>query len=321
MIGSAGRTDLVDPARTLELTEAQFRSLSRLATLPAGVRVLPTHGAGSFCGSSGGETRRRSTVGAERETNPALRHTSVAAFVSDRLSGLLEYPAYYRHMAPLNRSGPASLGDLAPPGALAPEAVERALRQGVPLVDGRDRTAFADAHIPGSLNIELSEEFATYLGWLIPWNAPVVLVLPDPLDESLREALVQARRIGFDRVVGYAAGGVDAWSNAGGALRSYPTATVDDLRDAARSGAGAPALLDVRQPSEWAEGTVPGSRTIFVGDLPGRLDEVPVGAETWIACRTGHRAAMAASLLDGAGRDVRLITPGGVPDVLRGGAG
>ena len=197
----------------------------------------------------------------------------------------------------------------------------RAVRDGVPLVDGRARDAFADAHIPGSVNIELSDEFGTYLGWLIPWNEPVVLVLPEPEHESLREALMQAHRIGFDRVLGYAAGGVDAWTSAGRPVASYLTATVDDLSEAVRAGSGGPAVLDVRQPGEWAEGIVPGSRTIFVGDLPYRLEEVPDGGQTWIVCRTGHRAAMAASMLDRAGRDVRLVTPGGVPEWLRDRAG
>jgi len=36
----------------------------------------------------------------------------------------------------------------------------------------------------------------------------------------------------------------------------------------------------------------------------------------WAVCATGHRAAMAASLLDRVGVPVRLVTPGGVPNVL-----
>ena len=148
MVGSAGRTDLLGPSETRSLTRKQFDSLARLATLPDDVRILPTHGAGSFCGSTAGDTRRTSTMGAERASNPALAHTDVEAFVAERLSGLLEYPAYYRFMAPINRAGPPLLRDLEPPRALDPTQAERAVAQGARLVDGRDRLAFAAAHIP-----------------------------------------------------------------------------------------------------------------------------------------------------------------------------
>ncbi len=320
MVGGAGRTDLLGAERTEALTRDQFASLERLAHLPDDVRVLPTHGAGSFCGSAGGGTRRTSTIGVERASNPTLGWTDVAAFVSDRLSGLLEYPSYYRFMADVNRSGPALVRNVRPPAAMDPPALERALAEGVRLVDGRDRLAFADAHISGSLNVELDEQFATYLGWLVPWNTPVAFVLPEPEDEGLTEALVQAHRIGFDRVVGHLAGGVDAWASSGRPVASYPTAGVADLRDALRREVMTPTIIDVRQPSEWADGTVRGSRTIFVADLAERFahrgDGAAPGPEAWVICRTGHRAAMAASLLDGAGERVRLVTPGGVPDLL-----
>jgi hydroxyacylglutathione hydrolase len=316
MAGSAGRTDLLGPDRADALTRDQFASLHRLAELPDDVRVLPTHGAGSFCGSAGGGSRRTSTIGVERTSNPVLASSDLEAFVADRLSGLPEYPAYYRFMAGVNREGPALLRDLAEPVSMDPADLERALGEGVRLVDGRDRLSFSGAHVPGSLNIELDDQFGTYLGWLVPWNEPVAVIVPEPQVDALAEALVQARRIGFDRVVGFLDGGVDAWSSTGRAVSSYGTANVDDVCDAIRTGAEAPTLVDVRQPGEWADGTVPGSRTIFVADLPARLGEAAADGETWVICRTGHRASIAASLLDAAGKHVRLVTPGGVPAVL-----
>jgi hydroxyacylglutathione hydrolase len=114
--------------------------------------------------------------------------------------------------------------------------------------------------------------------------------------------------------VGHLAGGLGAWEADGRQVASYPTATVDEL--CAELPGGAPHVLDVRQPNEWAQGIIAGSQTIFVADLPGRMDGVSTDGRTWIACRTGHRSAIAASLLDGAGHDVRLVTPDGVADVL-----
>jgi rhodanese-related sulfurtransferase len=71
-------------------------------------------------------------------------------------------------------------------------------------------------------------------------------------------------------------------------------------------------MLDVRQPIEWQDdGAIPGSQRIFVADLPARLAEVPRGERVTVLCKSGSRAAIAASLLDAAGRDVRLVVDGG----------
>jgi hydroxyacylglutathione hydrolase len=71
-------------------------------------------------------------------------------------------------------------------------------------------------------------------------------------------------------------------------------------------------VLDIRQPSEWAQGVIPGSVQLFVGDLPGRVDALPKDREIWIICRSGYRAAIAASLLDAAGNRVRPVVREGV---------
>ena len=110
MVGSAGRTDLLGAGMTDELTAAQFRSLRALATLPDDVAVLPTHGTGSFCAAGPTDAARTSTIGTERFHNPLFRAPDEARFRATMLAGLGPYPAYYAHMAPINRAGPAVLG-------------------------------------------------------------------------------------------------------------------------------------------------------------------------------------------------------------------
>jgi rhodanese-related sulfurtransferase len=318
IVGSAGRTDLLGPDRTDELTRAQYRTMSRLAELPPDVEVLPTHGAGSFCTATGPGGDRTSTLGKELASNPALTARDEASFVTDRLSGLLEYPSYYGRMGAINRAGPPLLRDLPGPVACSPEEVIARADTGAWIVDGRWRESFAKAHVPGSVNIELSDAYATYVGWIVPWDAPLVLVLPDPEPDALAEALTQLRRIGRDGPVGYLAGGMEAWRRSGRPVGTYGVARVSDLceaTNAAPAGSG-PEILDVRQPSEWAQGQIPGSRSIFVGDLRDRVDEVPAGEEVWAICGTGHRASIAASLLDRAGIPTRLVFDGGVDDWL-----
>jgi glyoxylase-like metal-dependent hydrolase (beta-lactamase superfamily II)/rhodanese-related sulfurtransferase len=311
LVGSAGRTDLLGPAHTDELTAAQFATIARLAALPEDVQVLPTHGAGSFCVASMPDTRSTTSIGDERRRNPLVRAVGLTAFGAELSGELMAYPAYYARMAPINRAGPPVLGRLPEPPTLSPAAFEAAQRRGAWVIDGRDRDAFAAEHLPGSVNIELNSGFASYVGWMLPFDSPILLVLPEPAEASLAEAMTQLIRIGWGEVVGQLSGGVAAWRAYGGEMATYDTVSVEDLCQAQRHGEH-PVVLDVRQELEWGWGTIPDSRLIFVGDLPGRLDELPRTEPVWIVCSNGHRASIAASLLARASITPRLIGTGGV---------
>jgi glyoxylase-like metal-dependent hydrolase (beta-lactamase superfamily II)/rhodanese-related sulfurtransferase len=313
IVGSAGRTDLLGPERTDELTRLQFRTMRRIAALPDDLALLPTHGAGSFCATTPPSRRRTSTIGAERDENPALRATDEAGFVHQQLSGLLRYPDYYAHMAPINRAGPAVFGDVPLPPPMSPDEVAALLADGGWLVDARDGASFAQAHVPGSLNVPLEQSFASYVGWLLPFGATLALLVPD--DASLVEASTQLFRIGFEPVAGRLDGGIEAWRASRGDLASYPTVAIEDLMAELARG-DAPDVVDVRQRSEWDAGHLKGSRHVFVADVPDRLREIDRGKTVSIVCASGYRSAMAASLLDRAGTSVRLVPRRGVPWAL-----
>ncbi|MBA3552301.1 MAG: MBL fold metallo-hydrolase [Actinobacteria bacterium] len=317
MVGGAGRTDLLGPELTEQLTRFQYRTLRRLSALPDGVEVLPTHGQGSFCGTGSGPKERTSTLREERGRNAALSAPDEESFIGQQLSGLLAYPTYYWNMAPINRAGPRPMSEISAPAALGPEEVQRRIDAGAWVVDARNRKEFALAHLPRSINIEVGNQFASYVGWIVTFNDPLVLVLPDPEAARLGEAATQLARIGYERVEGYLRGGIRAWEGAGLEVRSFGTADIDDLC-AAQAGGTPPRVLDVRQEKEWDAGHIPGSRHIFVGDLPERVGEVPSGDdELWVACASGQRASIAASILDREGVAVRSVVSGGVADWLR----
>jgi hydroxyacylglutathione hydrolase len=315
MVGGAGRTDLLGPASTDELTRAQYRTLRRLSSLPAEVQVLPTHGAGSFCGAGPSNPARTSVMADELIQNRALLAGSEDDFVRQQLEGLLAYPAYYAHMAPSNRRGPRPLAEIEAPRAMTPPQVAERQHAGVWVVDARWRIPFARAHVPGSLNVELDDTFGSYVGWVVPFDDPLILVLPDPLEDSMNRARTQLLRIGYERVEGYLDGGIDGWVRAGLPVDAYPTAGLEELCRAYGQGRVSH-LLDVRQRTEWDAGHISGSDHVFVGDLPGRLDEVQKDGDVWIICATGHRASLAASLLDRSDRSVRLVEGTGVNDFL-----
>ncbi|MFE2327783.1 rhodanese-like domain-containing protein [Streptomyces sp. NPDC059385] len=309
LVGNAGRTDLAGPGRTEELARAQFRTLGRLALLPDATRVLPTHGAGSSCAAGPVAGERTSTVGAERRTNPVLAARDEEEFVRGRLTGLPPYPAYYRHMAPINRRGPHVLGGPPAPRPLTPAVVEGLAGGGAQIVDGRGRAEFAAAHLPGALCDELDDRFASLVGEIVPFGTRLVLVLPEPEEDAAREAMTQLLRIGYEDVAGYLAGGVAAWAAAGRPLRSLRTADAAELAgrlDGRR-------VLDVRP--GHPEGGIPGTLRVPLAELPHRLGELPRDEEVYVVCGTGRRAAIAAGLLDRAGIPVTAVISGGVRDL------
>ncbi|MGE5156423.1 MAG: rhodanese-like domain-containing protein [Betaproteobacteria bacterium] len=274
------------------------------------VFVTPGLGDATYLLRSGDEAVLVDPQRDERRRNPLLRVTDLAGFTADLTGELMAHPAYYADMAPINRAGAPVLGRLPDVAAMRPDHVAQAQRGGVWVLDGRDRNAYAAAHLPGSLNIELNAGFASYVGWMLPFDAPILLILPEPEERSLAEATTQLVRIGWSRFVGYLRGGVASWRAAGGELTSFPVESVEQLCEAQRGDH--PLVLDVRQTLEWNWGTVPGSRRIFVADLPKHLADLPRTEPVWVICSNGHRASIAASLLDRAGITPRLIGTGGV---------
>ena len=301
LYGSVGRTDLVGPDRTEELTRAQFRSARRLAVaVPADAALYPTHGFGSFCSSGSAAGADGSTVGVEASRNDALVTDDEDAFVAKLTAGLTAYPAYYAHMAPLNRQGPGA-PDLSTPAPVDADELGKRIAAGEWVVDLRDGTAFVAQHVVGTISIALGQQFATYLGWLIPWGTPLTLLGENA--QQVVDAQRQLVRIGIDRPDGAAVGTPEDFAGAG-ELRSYERVTFADLPDDITDpGQGTEVLLDVRRDDERATGAIPGSAHVPLQALLTRLDELPPG-RLWVHCASGFRASIAASLLDRAGRDV-----------------
>jgi hydroxyacylglutathione hydrolase len=295
LYGSVGRTDLLGPDRTDDLTRKQWRSARRLAeTLPDNAPVYPTHGFGSFCSAGGATGASSSTIGKEKRANDALTENDEQAFVDRLVAGLTGYPAYYVHMMPLNAQGP-DVPDLTPAREMDPAELAARIRTGEWVIDLRDRAAYAEHHLAGTVSIMVGDQFSTYLGWVIPWGAPLTLIGASA--DQVAEAQRQLVRIGIDHLAGAATGEL-AELAPGQPVRSYPRVTFQDL--AADPTA---VVLDVRRDDEVAQGHLAGARHVPIDQLADRLHEVPHG-KVWVHCASGFRASIAASILDRAGHEV-----------------
>jgi glyoxylase-like metal-dependent hydrolase (beta-lactamase superfamily II)/rhodanese-related sulfurtransferase len=300
LVGGVARTDLIAPEQTEPLTRAAWRSLQRLQALSDDLPVYPTHGAGSFC-STPGKAERTTTIGAERAHNPLLAAPDEQAFAERLLGGLGSFPPYFLRLREVNQRGPRLLDehDRTLP-ALPVEQIRRRVDDGAVLVDVRPAAAFAAGHPAGALSIALRSGFATWLGWLVEPDRPLLFVLDDGQDRG--ELLRQCHKIGYQRLLGELAGGIAAWRAAG-----LPE---DHLELVSPEQAGDGSVLDVRQASEVALGHLPGAVTVELGALDGG-DGLPAGPLT-LMCAHGERAMTAASLLERAGRcDLRVVTGGG----------
>jgi hydroxyacylglutathione hydrolase len=295
LFGAVGRTDLIGPDQTRALTRAQYHSVRRLAgELPDPVAVYPTHGFGSFC-SATPTSGSSSTIGAERTSNIALT-SDEDSFVEALIAGLVAYPRYYAQMGAANRGGPAA-PDLRFPSAAGPAELRQRIGRGEWVVDLRQRRIFAARHLAGSISVELGDPFATYLGWTMAWGTPLTLIGDSA--EQVAQAQRHLARIGIDQLAGAATGATE--DLAGGALSSYPVTDFAGL--AGRWDAAGQVVLDVRRPDEWRAGHLAGAVHIPFWELERRSGELPAG-EVWVHCASGFRAAIAASLLDRAGRRV-----------------
>jgi hydroxyacylglutathione hydrolase len=302
IVGSAARTDLVSDDRTEELARAQYASLHRLATLPGTVKVWPTHGAGSFCSAPPG-AERTSTIATELATNPLLKAPDEDSFVSQLLGSLGSYPPYFRRLGEINRIGPPVLDGDPVLRPLSVDNVRARVNDGAVLVDARPVDRFAAAHIRGAISIPLRPVFASWLGWLVPADRPVIVVRDPGQDPG--EIAWQASKIGYDNVIGELDGGMDAWVAAGHDAAGIPLSPAGDFN--------ARRVLDIRQRSEYLGGHVPGAVHIELGDIPQRVADVP-DEPTVVMCGHGERAMGAASLLAAAGLHGLTVLDGGPDD-------
>jgi glyoxylase-like metal-dependent hydrolase (beta-lactamase superfamily II)/rhodanese-related sulfurtransferase len=305
LMAAAGRTDLLGPDHTEELTRLQWDTAQKLRRLvPATADVLPTHGAGSFCSATGTAAGRCGPMAAELVRNPALVAASYEQFRAEQLASEMPIPGYYRYMAPINRRGPKVYGTPPRPQRLS-EGELLALGPETWVVDVRSRAAYAAGHLPGSLEIEESGSMLAYVGWLIPFNAPIALVAENALQAE--RVTVDLFRIGYERVTGFAPAADLALS----ALTEVASAA--EVAEALRTGRLP--VLDVRYAQELRDEPLPGARALPFDRLPEWAPEVE--GPVLVSCASGQRSAMAASYLERLGVAARPFIAGGAAEVRR----
>jgi hydroxyacylglutathione hydrolase len=305
-IGDVGRPDLSKTHTPQQLAGLMYDSLhNKLLTLPDSVLVYPAHGAGSLCGRNM-RAERSSTIGTERLTNYALQISSRDEFVRQMTANLPARPDYFLEDAAINRAGATPLTELPELKAISAAELKTMLERGVVALDVRPSDEFAAGHVPGSVNIALSGQFASWAGAVLGLSSRPVLIAGTP--EQLSEARLRLARVGIEDVSGFLDGGVDGWKRAGFELVQTPQITVQELNN--RLDDRDLQILDVRRQGEWDAGHIAGADWYPLDRFKAALPLLESNTTVAVHCKSGYRSMIASSLLQRAGYDVINVVGG-----------
>ncbi len=291
LVGDAGRPDLF-PDLKEELAAKLYKSLRRLEKLEDNIELYPAHGAGSLCGKAL-SSKLSSTIGTEKMHNSAMVKHPEEEFIRNFLEEMPEAPDHFSRCSALNRKGAPAVSRLNKPVGYTPKEFLKLSRTSYVVVDTRDQLAFGAAHVPGAYGLSLKGNFATFSGWVLPPDKPILLVLEDMRDMPV--ALKGLYSVGLDNVVGYLDGGMSAYAASGLETARLESISVTEARE--RYEKGEILLIDTRLKSEWDSGHIKCTSHISAPDVRKMFHVLEGDKPVAFICNSGNRSLLAASLM------------------------
>ncbi|HJS20206.1 MAG TPA: MBL fold metallo-hydrolase [Anaerolineales bacterium] len=298
-VGDIGRPDLVGAEAGRGLAEDMYDSLfNRILPLDDSLMIYPGHGAGSLCGKFI-RAMRSTSLGFERKYNPALAPRERTDFIDFAVSDLPEQPGSHKRIKALNRAGPQALGEVHDRPLTLQQALP-SIQQGAVILDTREKEVYAKAHLPGSIHLEATPQLSNQIGFVVPTDASILLVLTQP--SQYREVFYNLLRVGYDGVIGYLAESLETWTEMGlptasGAVQDIEPKELNELMQMTHT-AGSLFILDVREPWEFRRGHIPEAVLIPLGELSSHLGELDPEQPTAVICARGNRSQPAAAFLE-----------------------
>jgi len=295
-VGDIGRPDLLEKAAGMKGTQEigahqMFESIKKFDVLPDFIQVWPGHGAGSACGKALGAVPS-TTVGYEKLRNWAFQYgDNEKGFVQYLLEDQPEPPKYFAMMKKLNKVDRPLLTEVPKLKELSAEALKENMAKGMKLLDARDKTDFSKGFIPGSINIQGNNSFATWAGWFLKYDEPFMLLADE---EQLDDLTRKLMRIGLDKIEGYVPS-TATWTVSGGTLQKANVISLEETKRLIQNNSVQ--VIDLRGAAEFKSGHIDHAENVFVGTLPENLDKINKDKKVIIHCQSGDRAAIGYSIL------------------------
>jgi hydroxyacylglutathione hydrolase len=301
-VGAVGRPDLAvkgdHPVTSEELGSLMYDSLkTKIMPLANDVLVYPAHGAGSSCGKGIGK-ETWSTIGVQKATNYALQPMSREEFIAQVTDNLPTPPAYFFQDARINQMGYDSIDTVMARNmrALSADETAQAIANGALVLDTRAAEDFEKAFVPGAINIGLNGGFAVWVGTLLPIDRAIVVVAEVGRET---ETIMRLARVGYENVVGYLRDGIAMWQAAEMPVDQVYSIAPESLGELI--AAGSTILIDVRKPSEFADGHVLGAHHMELDTLERDLEFLNPKDAYIVHCQGGYRSMIAASIMHSRG--------------------
>ncbi|MFM8440639.1 MAG: rhodanese-like domain-containing protein, partial [Acidobacteriota bacterium] len=257
------------------------------------------HGAGSLCGKSLSK-ETWSTLGEQKISNYALGAESKEQFIELVSSDQMEVPMYFPASASKNLQGATPLNRLTAPIEFS--AADLSSFEGI-VIDVRTVAEFGAGHLPGSINIGLGGQFASWAGTVVPIGTPVVIFAVSK--NQVDEAVMRLARIGIETVEGYLLHETMKIS-----LKEIPQVPVASVAEIVMGVEGIQ-LVDVRRPAEYANGHAAGAVNLPLDRLSRDLTGLDKSKPTYVICQSGYRSSLASGILERAGfESVQNVTGG-----------
>ncbi len=314
-IGDVGRPDLAQHVVS-ELTEEKlagqlYDSLrNKIMPLSDDLIVYPNHGAGSACGKMMSK-ETTDTLGHQKEVNYALRaDMTKEEFIKELLTGLTTPPGYFPQNVLMNIKGYDSLDTVMDKAKkpLSVEAFEAAANEtGALMLDTRNEGDFAKGFIPNSINIGLENNFAQWVGELIPDVKQEILLITYPGKEE--ESITRLSRVGYDNAIGYLDGGIEKWKKSGKEIDTVGRMTADEFEKIYYTEN--PLVFDIRKKSEYDSEHVIEAVNVPLNEINNHLSQFPKDKPFILYCGSGYRSMIAASILKQRGWNDMVDVVGG----------
>jgi hydroxyacylglutathione hydrolase len=311
-VGDVGRPDLFGAKHTKEYMAAcLYESLqTKILPLHDDVIMYPAHGPGSSCGKNlGPETF--STIGIQKQNNYALQPQTVDEFIKTLTTGLSEPPPYFAFNAQLNKTGYDSLDIVMQQSkrALSVADFKKEITEDIIILDTRPAIEFTLGFIPTSIFIGLEARFAEWVGNLLPSNKPILLVASA---DKIEESIIRLSRVGYDNVIGYLDGGIDAWRLANEPMDMIIDVEPDELAMDIKFDENI-VIMDVRKKSEYDAGHIEAADNNPLQEFTDMMAMAAIEEHenVYVHCAGGYRSVIACSFLKKEGiHNIRNILGG-----------